>query len=63
MEKDAEGVSHWFDLELHMVIQGLIAERDKQQRVYVVTERPPPEFASIHDRFPRLLKLGTRFKS
>ena len=59
MEKDSGGVTHWFDLEAHMVIQGLIAEREKQQRVYVVTERPPAEYAWIHDRYPRLIKLGS----
>jgi putative SOS response-associated peptidase YedK len=43
-----------------MVMQGLIAERDSQQRVYVVTERPPTDYAWIHDRFPRLVKMGVK---
>jgi putative SOS response-associated peptidase YedK len=57
MEKDEQGVSHWFDMEAHIVIQGLVAERNEQQLVYVVTEPPPPEYAWIHDRYPRLVKL------
>jgi putative SOS response-associated peptidase YedK len=59
MEKDAEGVTHWFDMEAHMVIQGLVAERNQKQLVYVVTEPPPPEYAWIHDRYPRLVRLGS----
>jgi hypothetical protein len=31
--------------------------------VYVVTESPPPEFAWVHDRFPRLLKMGVKHQS
>jgi putative SOS response-associated peptidase YedK len=46
-----------------MLILGLIAERNQQQRVYVVTESPPPEYAWIHDRFPRLLKMGVKQES
>ena len=60
MEKDAEGVFHWFDLEAHMVIQGLIADRDKRQLVYVVIECPPAELEWMLDRFPRLVKMGLK---
>jgi putative SOS response-associated peptidase YedK len=58
MEKDEAGVSHWFVMEAHMVIQGLVAERNEQQLVYVVTEPPLPGYAWIHDRWPRLVRLG-----
>ncbi len=40
-----------------MVIQGLLAERNGEQRVYVVTVNTPPEYHWIHDRWPRLVKL------
>lgn len=56
LEKDHEGKSHWIDVAPNMAIQGLLAERDDQQRVYVVTEETPPEFHWIHDRWPRLVK-------
>lgn len=59
MEKDKEGISHWFDVVPQMVIQGLLAERNQQQRVYVVTEPPPVDLAWIHDRWPRLVKLAS----
>ena len=58
MEKDQEKQSHWVELDKSMVIQGLLAERNKEQRVYVVTVNTPPEYAWIHDRWPRLVKLG-----
>lgn len=35
----------------------LIAERDAEQLVYVVTDSPPVEFAWVHDRWPRLVNL------
>ncbi len=37
VEKDREGKSHWIELDKKMVIQGLLAEREEQWRVYVVT--------------------------
>jgi hypothetical protein len=40
-----------------MAIQGLVAERNEQQLVYVVTEPPSPEYAWIHVRWPRLVKV------
>ena len=33
------------------------AERNNELRVYVVTIATPPEYAWIHDRWPRLRKL------
>ncbi len=47
----------WIELDKRMVIQGLLAERDKETRVYVVTINTPPEYAWIHDRWPRLVRL------
>jgi len=40
-----------------MAIQGLLAERDDEMRVYVVTINTPPEYAWIHDRWPILVRL------
>jgi len=60
MEKDEEGTSHWFDVDPHMAIQGLIAERDEKQLVYVVTEPPPANLEWVHDRWPRLVKLADK---
>lgn len=57
MEKDKDGRSHWIVLDQSMGIQGLLAERKKEYRVYVVTVNTPPEYAWIHDRWPRLVKL------
>lgn len=50
MEKDHDDQSHWIPLDQCMVIQGLLAERKNEQRVYVVTVETPPEYAWIHDR-------------
>lgn len=57
MEKDHEEKSHWIELDKKMAIQGLLAERKEEQRVYVVTVDTPPEYAWIHDRWPRLVRL------
>lgn len=54
MEKDAEGASHWFDLDPGTWIQGLVAREGNEQRVYVVTVTPESEQA-VHDRWPRIL--------
>ena len=40
MEKDHNKQSHWITLAPGMAIQALLAERDGEQRVYVVTEEP-----------------------
>lgn len=60
MEKDREGQSYWIELDKKMVIQGLLAERKNEQRVYVVTVNTPPEHAWIHDRWPRLVRLANQ---
>jgi len=57
MEKDKNGQSHWIELDKKITIQGLLAERKKEQRVYVVTIDTPLENAWIHDRWPRLVRL------
>lgn len=57
MEKDHDEKSHWIPLDQRMVIQGLLAERKEEQRVYVVTIDTPLEYAWIHDRWPRLIRL------
>jgi putative SOS response-associated peptidase YedK len=56
MEKDAERVSHWFDMKLDEVVQGLLTVHDGAARVYVVTTDTPDEFSYIHDRWPRVIQ-------
>lgn len=54
MEKDIEGVSHWFDITKGKWIQGLVAREGSEQRIYIVTVAPEmPE--AVHDRWPRIL--------
>jgi hypothetical protein len=55
MEKDAAGRSHWFALEPGQYLQGLVARAGEERRVYLVTVGPPPGFAPIHDRWPRIV--------
>jgi len=63
MEKDHERQSHWVDVPPGQVMQGLLATRDDQTRVYVVTTDTPAEYHWIHDRWPRLVDLsGTATK-
>ena len=54
MEKDIEGVSHWFELTKGQWIQGLVASYDRERRLYIVTVTPEREDA-VHDRWPRIL--------
>jgi len=58
MEKDHERQSHWIDVPPGQVMQGLLATRDDQTRVYVVTTDTPAEYHWIHDRWPRLVDLS-----
>jgi len=58
MEKDHERQSHWVDVPPGQVMQGLLATRDDQTRVYVVTTDTPAEYHWIHDRWPRLVDLS-----
>jgi len=53
MEKDKNRVSHWFDLKQGEWIQGLVAHKDNESRVYVVTIEPEPD--AIHNRWPKIL--------
>jgi hypothetical protein len=55
MEKDAEKVSHWIHVPHGVAIEALIVKNNNEQRVYVVTEDTPEEYAWVHDRFPRLV--------
>ena len=52
MEKDKDKVSHWFDLQPEQRIQGLIATRNDERRVYVVTINSDNP---IHDRWPKIV--------
>lgn len=61
MEKDHDNLSHWIELDKRMVIQGLLAEREKEIRIYVATIDAPPEYAWIHDRWPRLVRLADQY--
>lgn len=54
MEKDIEGISHWFDVTNGQYIQGVIAHYKEEQRVYVVTVAPPM-INAIHDRWPKII--------
>ena len=52
MEKDDEKVSHWFDLAKGEVIEGLVIGEGEQQKVYVITTKPPEGLECVHDRWP-----------
>ncbi|MCG7757101.1 MAG: hypothetical protein LZF64_10945 [Nitrosomonas sp.] len=43
MEKDCDDQSRWVPLDTRMAIQGLLAERDDEMRVYVMIINTPPE--------------------
>ena len=58
LEKDHDKQSHWITLAPGLSLQGLVAERNGEQRVYIVTEETPPEYQWIHDLWPRLSKLA-----
>jgi hypothetical protein len=62
MEKDSHKKSYWFDVPPLHVIQGLIACRNDEQRVYVVTVPAEGEFAAIHDRWPRIVQAKPTFQ-
>ena len=60
MERGADKSEHWFDLQEGEVLQGCLAENLAAGRdlmaVYVVTIPALPEFAQIHDRWPRIMR-------
>jgi hypothetical protein len=60
MEKDAQRVSHWFDMNDAYALECLVIGEADQRRVYVVTAAPPAEYAGIHDRWPVLRPLPKR---
>lgn len=55
MEKDAARNSHWVEVPKGMALEGLVVRFDDEQRLYVVTEDTPPEYAWVHDRWPRIV--------
>ena len=57
MEKDGERKSHWIQVPDGHAIQGLLAVRGDEARVYVVTTETPADFAWVHDRWPRLISV------
>lgn len=57
MEKDAERVSHWFDLEDGYGLDCLVIGDAEDRRVYVVTSAPPAEYEWVHDRWPKVAQL------
>ena len=59
MEKDAERNSHWIAVPEGKAVQGLIATLNNESRLYVVTEDTPPEYAWVHDRWPRLVSVSS----
>ncbi|SFM43505.1 hypothetical protein [Nitrosomonas communis] len=63
LEKDHDEQSHWVNLESGMFVQALLAERNDEHRVYIVTEETPPQYHWIHDRWPRLVRLPDHNKT
>ncbi len=61
MEKDAEKVPHWIEVPQGKSIEALVVKHNDEQRVFVVTEDTPEEFAWVHDRWPRLTSSTTIF--
>jgi len=59
MVKDFEGNSHWYDLTKSQYLQGLLAQIDSEQRVYIVTIEPEME-DSRHAVWPRIVSEPKR---
>jgi hypothetical protein len=57
MEKDAERVSHWFDVEDGQALECVVTGEPGDRRVYVVTSPSPPQFSAIHDRWPLIAQI------
>ena len=57
MEKDGQRTSHWFDVPNGYALRCLVMGEGDDQRVFVVTSRPPEEYAWVHDRWPQLALL------
>jgi hypothetical protein len=60
MEKDAQGIAHWFEIPATRMMQGLAAHLGSEMRLYVVTTPAPAGFADWHARWPRLVPVGDR---
>ncbi|MGE5240823.1 MAG: hypothetical protein ACM3NI_04180 [Bacteroidota bacterium] len=58
MEKDSQGVSHWFEIPAARMIQGLVASYATEKRLYAVTTRAPRELPDWHGRWPRLVTIA-----
>ena len=54
MEKDIEGNGHWYDLTPGKWVQGLVARRNDERRVYVVNITPEHKDA-VHERWSRVM--------
>ncbi len=57
MEKDAVKASHWIEIPKGFAIEALVVENNSESRVYIITEDTPPEFAWVHDRWPKLISI------
>ena len=57
MEKDAERVSHWFEMTQGYRLECLVIGEAEERRVYVVTTTPPPAYEWVHDRWPMIAEL------
>jgi len=57
MEKDADRVSHWFDMNPGFALECMVVGEGEDQRVYIVTTSPPEQYAWIHDRWPMIARL------
>lgn len=57
MEKDAERLSHWFDVEDGQALECVVTGEPGDQRVYIVTSPSPPQFSAIHERWPRIVHI------
>lgn len=61
MEKDRSGHAHWYRLAAGEWLQGLVATRGPEQRVYVVTLAPTDALQrAIHARWPRVVTGDVR---
>lgn len=52
-----DGDERWIELESSMALQGLLATRDDESRVFVVTVKPPAEYDWVAARWPRICRL------
>lgn len=54
MERDLAETEHWFNLRRGRYLQGLVARRAEETRVYIVTAIPR-QFNAIYQRLPRII--------